>query len=283
MKKKIVAFTLVIAMLAIAIVGGTLAYFTDEDFETNVITVGSVSAELYESKYHRGATGGSYLKMTGQPEELTDDDIIADDAVYHTEYLPNTTLMPFDLKTEHRVQSMFEECTVAKNAYVKNTSTTNDCFVMVRYLIPADIAPYLDIFYVDTQFVAEDDEILDTDARELNNTDKTEPIYTYVDSSKANFVEQVGEIGASYDEDYYVAEFIYMERLTPGEMTLYSPISKITMIPTVTEETIQSLNLEDRQFEIEVEAYVIQADGFYNALEAFEAFAEQMASNQPQE
>ena len=116
----------------------------------------------------------------------------------------------------------------------------------------------------------------------LHNTDKTEPIYTYVDSSKANFVEQVGEIGASYDEDYYVAEFIYMERLTPGEMTLYSPISKITMIPTVTEETIQSLNLEDRQFEIEVEAYVIQADGFYNALEAFEAFAEQMASNQPQ-
>lgn len=278
MKKKIVAFTLVIAMLAIAIVGGTLAYFTDEDFETNVITVGSVSAELYESKYHRGATGGSYLKMTGQPEELTDDDIIADDAVYHTEYLPNTTLMPFDLKTEHRVQSMFEECTVAKNAYVKNTSTTNDCFVMVRYLIPADIAPYLDIFYVDTQFVAEGDEILDTDARTLNNADKTEPIFTRISSNGANFVEQ----NAIEEDGYYVANFIYLERLTPGEMTLYSPISKITMIPTVTEETIQSLNLEDRQFEIEVEAYVIQADGFYNALEAFEAFAEQMASNQPQ-
>ena len=286
MKKKIVAFTLVIAMLAIAIVGGTLAYFTDFDEKTNVIAIGDVSAELYESKYHRGATGGSYLKMTGQPEELTDDDIIADDADYHTEYLPNTTLMPFDLKSEHRVQSMFEECTVAKNAYVKNTSTTNDCFVMVSYLIPADIAPYLDIFYVDTQFVAEDDEILDADARTLDNTDKSEPVYTYVNSSGANFAVQCGEENrVEIDgEEYYVADFIYLERLTPGEMTLYSPISKITMIPTVTEETIEELGLaEDRQFDILVEARVIQADGFYNALEAFSAYFEQEAAQQPQE
>ena len=283
MKKKIVAFTLVIAMLAIAIVGGTLAYFTDFDEKTNVIAIGEVSAKLYESKYHRGATGGSYLKMTGQPEELTDDDIIADDAVYHTEYLPNTTLMPFDLKTEHRVQSMFEECTVAKNAYVKNTSTTNDCFVMVSYLIPADIAPYLDIFYVDTQFVEEEDEILDADARTLDNTDKSEPVYTHVSSSGANFVEQGAYLVEIDGEKYYVADFIYLERLTPSEMTLYSPISKITLIPTVTEETIEELGLaEDRQFDILVEAHVIQADGFYNALEAFDAYFEQMAALQPQ-
>ena len=283
MKKKIVAFTLVIAMLAIAIVGGTLAYFTDFDEKTNVIAIGEVSAKLYESKYHRGATGGSYLKMTGQPEELTDDDIIADDAVYHTEYLPNTTLMPFDLKTEHRVQSMFEECTVAKNAYVKNTSTTNDCFVMVRYLIPADIAPYLDIFYVDTQLVEEEDEILDADARTLDNTDKSEPVYTHVSSSGANFVEQGAYLVEIDGEKYYVADFIYLERLTPSEMTLYSPISKITLIPTVTEETIEELGLaEDRQFDILVEAHVIQADGFYNALEAFDAYFEQMAALQPQ-
>ena len=85
-------------------------------------------------------------------------------------------------------------------------------------------------------------------------------------------------------EEYYVADFIYLERLTPGEMTLYSPISKITMIPTVTEETIEALGLaEDRQFDILVEARVIQADGFYNALEAFDAYFEQMAAQQPQE
>ena len=268
---------MVIAMLAIAIVSGTLAYFTDEDFETNVVTIGGVSAELYESKYHRGATGDSYLKMTGQPEPLDDATIVADDATYHSDYLANATLMPFDLKSEHRVQSMFEECTVAKNAYVQNTSTTNDCFVMVRYLVPADIAPYLDIFYTDTQFIADDDEILNTDARELDNTDTYEPIYTHISSTGANFVEQ----GAFVEDGYYAANFIYMERLTPGEFTLYSPISKITLIPSVTEETIQTLGLDNRQFEIEVEAYVSQADGFYNALEAFEAYFDQIEENRP--
>lgn len=277
MKKKITAIVLCVAMLAIAIAGGTLAYFTDTDAESNVVTIGSVSAELYESKYHRGATAGSYLHMTGQPDPLDDATIVADAADYHDVYLANATLMPFDLKQEHRVQSMFEECTVAKNAYVQNTSKTNDCFVMVRYLIPKDIAEYLDIFYTDTQFIYDNNEILGADARTLDNTDGYEPIYTHVNSKGANFTEQ----GTFEQGDYYVANFVYMERLTPGEFTLYSPISKVTLIPSVTEETLQELNLTDRKFSIEVEAYVIQADGFYNALEAFEAYFAQTEEDRP--
>lgn len=268
MKKKITAIVLCVAMLAIAIAGGTLAYFTDTDAETNVIVVGNVSAELYESKYHRGATGDSYLKMTGQPEPLDDATIVADAATYHTDYLPNTTLMPFDLKQEHRVQSMFEECTVAKNAYVQNTSKTNDCFVRVRYMVPASVAPYLDIFYTDTQFITADNAIATADARTLDNTDKKEPMITAVNSTGANFAVQ----GTTQEGDDYVAKFIYAERLLPGEFTQYSPISKITLIPSVTEKTIESLNLNNRQFEIKVEVDVIQADGFLNALEAFNAF-----------
>lgn len=268
MKKKILAIVLCIAMLAIAIAGGTLAYFTDTDAETNVIVVGNVSAELYESRYHRGATGDSYLKMTGQPEPLDDAAIVADAATYHTDYLPNATLMPFNLKTEHRVQSMFEECTVAKNAYVQNTSSTNDCFVRVRYMVPQAVAPYLDIFYTDTQFIAADSAIATADARTLDNTDASEPMITAVSSSGANFTAQNTE----FDGTYYVAEFIYAERLVPDEFTLYSPVSKVTLIPSVTEEIIASLGLTDRQFEVRVEVDVIQADGFLNALEAFEAF-----------
>ena len=269
MKKKILAITLCVAMLAIMLVSGTLAYFTDTDAKTNVITVGNVSAKLYESKYHRGATGDSYLKMTGQPEPRENDDIITDDATYHSDYLANAKLMPFDLKTDHRVQSMFEECTVAKNAYVQNTSKTNDCFVRVRYIVPATIAPYLDIFYTDTQFITATDDVAKADARTLNNTDKSEPMITTVTSSGANFTLQ----GTTLKDGCYVAEFIYAERLTPGEFTQYSPISKITLIPTVTEQTMVYLGLaENRQFEIKVEADVIQADGFLNALEAFNAF-----------
>lgn len=43
MKKKITAIVLVIAMVAIAVAGGTLAYFTDTDAAQNVMTVGNVA------------------------------------------------------------------------------------------------------------------------------------------------------------------------------------------------------------------------------------------------
>lgn len=49
MKKKILAMCLCVAMLAIAIVGGTLAYFTDTDAETNVFTTGNVDIDLIET------------------------------------------------------------------------------------------------------------------------------------------------------------------------------------------------------------------------------------------
>lgn len=266
-KRRILMVAMTIAMIAILAVGGTLAYFTDTMEETNVIVVGSVSAELYESKYHRGAGEGSYLHMTGQPDPLDDATIVADDATYHDVYLPTAELMPFDLTKN---QDMFEECTVAKNAYVQNTSKTNDCFVRVRYIIPADIAQYLDIFYTDTQFITADSDVATADARTLDNTDKSEPMITTVKSKEANFTKQASSFDAN--TGMYTAEFIYAERLTPGEFTLYSPISKITLIPAVTEETIAKLNLENRQFEIVVEADVIQADGFLNAIQAFDAF-----------
>ena len=48
MKKKIVAFTLVVVMLAIAIVGGTLAYFTDTDEAVNEFVIGNVQIDQNE-------------------------------------------------------------------------------------------------------------------------------------------------------------------------------------------------------------------------------------------
>lgn len=56
MKKKIVALTLVVAMLAIAIVGGTLAYFTDTDEETNTFTAGGVKIDLIEQQVNEDGT-----------------------------------------------------------------------------------------------------------------------------------------------------------------------------------------------------------------------------------
>lgn len=48
MKKKILAAGMVTALAATAVVGGTLAYFTDTDAQTNVFTVGDVKIDLWE-------------------------------------------------------------------------------------------------------------------------------------------------------------------------------------------------------------------------------------------
>lgn len=49
MKKKILAMSLCVVMLAIAIVGGTLAYFTDTKQATNTFTMGNVKITLDET------------------------------------------------------------------------------------------------------------------------------------------------------------------------------------------------------------------------------------------
>ena len=49
MKKKILALVLCVAMLAIAIVGGTMAYFTDTHEQTNTFTAGKVGISLDEA------------------------------------------------------------------------------------------------------------------------------------------------------------------------------------------------------------------------------------------
>ena len=48
MKKKITAIALVVAILAVGIIGGTLAYFTDTDDATNTFTLGNVAIQLNE-------------------------------------------------------------------------------------------------------------------------------------------------------------------------------------------------------------------------------------------
>lgn len=55
MKKKIFAICLVVALAATAIIGGTLAYFTDTDAATNTFTAGSVAIDLIEQE--RGENG----------------------------------------------------------------------------------------------------------------------------------------------------------------------------------------------------------------------------------
>ena len=50
MKKKITALCLCVALLAIAVVGASLAYFTDTKSATNTFSVGNVKIDLIEQE-----------------------------------------------------------------------------------------------------------------------------------------------------------------------------------------------------------------------------------------
>lgn len=65
MKKKLTAIALVVCMLAVMLVGASLAYFTDKDEATNTFVVGNVSIDLIEQE--RGANG---LKDFTQSKKL---------------------------------------------------------------------------------------------------------------------------------------------------------------------------------------------------------------------
>ena len=56
MKKKITALGLCVALLAIAVVGASLAYFTDTDEATNTFAVGNVKIDLIEQQVNKAGT-----------------------------------------------------------------------------------------------------------------------------------------------------------------------------------------------------------------------------------
>ncbi len=77
MKRKILALVLCVAMLAIAVVGGTLAYFTDADEKTNTFTVGNVDITLTEPKWEE--SGKAEAEDVYPGEALAKDPTVTND------------------------------------------------------------------------------------------------------------------------------------------------------------------------------------------------------------
>lgn len=71
MKKKIIALALVLCLVAVAVVGGTLAYFTDEANAKNEFTVGNVDIDLTEPNWEK--TGKEEAKDAYPGEPLAKD------------------------------------------------------------------------------------------------------------------------------------------------------------------------------------------------------------------
>ena len=253
MKKKLTAIFLCVALVAIAVVGASLAYFTDTKSAKNTFTVGNVKIQLLESSLHRENAGvandktsdselWSDVDMEGSDNTskykagdsfYTDDQIKADAAQYKCE---NVKLNPG--QSYHKMP------------YVVNTGA-NDAYIRIRVMFPADL---------DTAIL--NSSMYTTSA--LNNKEFT---MTY---DNAGTVDRDGI-------KYNVYTFTRIDPLKPEEMTYWNVWGTVHMDKDVTNEEIASLFGEGKAyangtFPVLVEADAIQADGFANAEAAWAAF-----------
>lgn len=271
MKKKIVALCLVVCLAATAVIGGTLAYFTDTKKETNTFTVGNVKIQLLESQYHRVNAGkgnaagekepsmGGYLwaanvNMQGTPENtpnyvtsgetwnglyFSDAQIEADAATYKNGYF-----------AEHS-KKMVPGANVRKNPYVKNTGA-NDAYVRIRTLIPVSLFKVIDggpSYWTTTA---------------MNEGQVTSKAVDTYNKSGANAVKQVDRNGVQY----YEYDFTFTKAVKPGELTFWNVWGNIAIDKKATAEDLANVD----SFDVIFEADAIQADGFDDATAAFAAF-----------
>ena len=251
--KKTIAIVALVVLVAVASVLGTLAYLTDTKTATNTFTVGNVKIELLESSLHRenagvanGQTSTSELwsdvKMEGTGNTskykagdtfYTDAQIEANAQEYKCE---NVKLNPG--QSYHKMP------------YVKNTGA-NDAYIRIRVMFPADL---------DTAIL--NSSMYTTTA--LNNKEFT---MAYDNSGT------VDRGGIKYN----VYTFTRIDPLAAGELTYWNVWGTVHMDADVTNEELARLFGEgkpyaDGTFPVLVEADAIQADGFANADEAWEAF-----------
>ena len=253
MKKKLTAIFLCIALVAIAIVGASMAYFTDTKNATNTFTVGNVKIKLLESSLHRenagfanGQTSTSELwsdvekKGSGNTSKYkagdtfyTDEQIEENAETYKCE---NIQLIPG--RSYHKMP------------YVKNVGN-NDAYIRIRVMIPADL-----------------------DTAVLNSS-----MYTSSAINKNEFTKAFDQTGSVERDNikYNVYTFTRIDPLAPGEMTYWNVWGTIRMDTTVNSTQSEAFFGEngiypDGVFPVLVEADAIQSEGFADAAAAWAAF-----------
>ena len=271
MKKKITALCLCVALLAVAVVCASLAYFTDTDNATNTFTVGNVKIDLIESKFHREGndnsgdtsipdptqTASGMKYVTDGHKAFTDAEIKADAETYMADYLA--------VKGENMVPGRG----VAKCPYVVNTGA-NDAYIRIRVMVPS---------------AANNDFVDVKDGGVITNQWCTTSMLCGEFQSGAQtgwpVIEKgVVKNGVTYD----VYTFTRTEPLKAGAMTEWNVWNFIGVDKTATSADIQKAldagaitvvgtdGAQVMALNVLVEADAIQADGFANATAAWAAF-----------
>ena len=278
MKKKIVAICLCLALAAVAVVGASLAYFTDKDAKTNTFTVGNVKIDLIESQFHREGNDNSGDTSIPDPtHKVTADDGMAYVTTGHTMFTNDQ--IKEDAKTYAtdylavKGENMVPGRGVAKCPYVVNTGA-NDAYVRIRVMVPSaannDFVAVKDGGVITNQWCSTSfisGEFIDAKGNGWNNAPAIE--------------RNVEKDGMKYD----VYTFTRTKPLAAGAMTEWNVWNFIGLNKDATSDDIQKAveagaikmietdsGAKTMTFNVLVEADAIQAEGFADATAAFAAF-----------
>ena len=287
--KKAALSTVAVLGIAALAIGGTIAYFTDEDNKTNTFTVGTVDVELVESYLHRTNAGKAtsdsdgvlYWNTTTYPLDKTASEVPSDAGGWSNSwYSDEMIIQNSDYCYNHLNDSGYlyeSECSgittnkyadyassqglneglvvagssVKKMPYVLNTGTV-DTYVRTRVLIPAKFETTIDTSMWTSS-------LMDTgEGTMTKTTNKT------VD-------------GIVYNE----YAFTYNEALAPEQMTFWHAWGSVGISSSAKQSDIQAL-VDDGYFTTDangnptfgvlVYTDAIQADGFDDATAAFAAY-----------
>ena len=272
MKKKLTALCLCVALLAVAVVGASLAYFTDTKSATNTFTVGNVKIDLIESRYHRQGSGSSGDTSIPAPTQTANGmDYVANGATIFTDEEIKADAANYSAYISERGKNMVPGKNIAKSPYVINTGA-NDAYIRIRVMIPSeanrDYWQARSGGVIESQFCT----TAITSGEFMHNDTTT--YNPFIDASGRGYVD---ENGVKYD----VYTFIRNEPLKPGEMTEWNVWNYIGIADEATSANIQKavdkkaiLVSEDGTMTVNVlvQADAIQAEGFANAKAAFAAF-----------
>ena len=244
MKKKIVALALVICMLAIAIVGGTLAYFTDTAEETNTFTAGKIDITLSEVEVEN--VDGNYVaKKDGEGKEIR--------------------LYGKEIGEENPVgQSyhLFPAMTIAKDPTITVVKNSEDAYVAAKVTIKGDLAELIPMDgvpgMIDINKIA-DGGLIDKNAtvEHLATWEGLSPVF----ATDKCYIYQKAEGNNTWTLYIFMKEIQTKNEDTDAEIVLFKTL---TIPADWDNEEMAKLN----EMTINVKAYATQTNGFEDIYEA---------------
>lgn len=238
MKRKIIALCLIVAMLGVAVIGGTMAYFTDTAEAVNVMTIGSVKIEQIEQE--RNAAGELVPFTQAKPllpyvGNLGWANTTADNGAFRTFTMKNV---------------------VDKIVQVENTGRSD---AYVRTIFAFEVGEYTktaDLWY----------KVLGISNNAYNGSEfKFDGAWAWSDKMDDSMIVEIN------GNNYLIVTATHLNAVKPGETTIPSLLQVYMSKDADNEEAEKLDGNKNGTYDILVISQAIQASGFSDAMTALNA------------